>query len=201
VGEAPFIAEHLHMCANVKWIQVTGTSTLPIELAMARAKAQAKALEHTLAEAQRRMEEELAAMDKEIKIIEAKMGNIAEDLADAKEAMSSISTRHLAELASLRRPPGAVKLCITATCVLLGMGHNLEWKNVKKLIGKGGFVPRCMNFDPYTMTEELVAEMEENFLSHPSFNIETMRKASMPTGIMTLWILSLVKVCVVCRVF
>ncbi|CAH7685017.1 dynein heavy chain, N-terminal region 1-domain-containing protein [Phakopsora pachyrhizi] len=110
------------------------------------------------------------------------------DLADAEPAK-----QHLTEVRSMANPPEAVKLAMESVCTVLG--HRIDsWKTVQGIIRKDDFIASIVNFDTdRRMTRQLREKMKADFLSRPSFNFETVNRASKACGPLCKWVIAQVK--------
>ncbi|KAE9389558.1 P-loop containing nucleoside triphosphate hydrolase protein [Gymnopus androsaceus JB14] len=99
---------------------------------------------------------------------------------EAQAAVGNIKRQHLQEVCAMANPPEAVKLAMESVCTILG--HKIDsWRTVQ------GHT-RIVNFDTTTqMTKPLHDLMKKDFLSHPSYNFETVNRASRACGPLVKW--------------
>ncbi|KAI0047641.1 dynein heavy chain protein 1 [Auriscalpium vulgare] len=141
-----------------------------------------------------------AALVEQDKHIQQRKAVVMADLADAEpavldaqSAVSSIKRQHLQEVRSMANPPEAVKLAMESVCTVLG--HKLEgWRSVQVIIRKDDFILNIVNFDTTSqMTKQLRDTMKRDFLSRPSYNFETVQRASKACGPLVKWVLAQVR--------
>ncbi|VDB95435.1 unnamed protein product [Peniophora sp. CBMAI 1063] len=141
-----------------------------------------------------------AALVEQDKNIEQRKSVVMADLADAEPAVldaqaavSSIKRQHLQEVRAMANPPEPVKLTMESVCTVLG--HKIDsWRTVQGLIRRDDFIQRIVNFDTANqMTRHVRETMKKNFLSHPSFNYETVNRASKACGPLVKWVIAQVR--------
>lgn len=140
-----------------------------------------------------------AALVKQDKHIEQRRAIVMADLADAEPAVleaqaavSSIKKQHLQEVRSMSNPPEAVKLAMESVCTILG--HKIDsWRTVQGIIRRDDFIQRIVNFDTNQMTKHLRDTMKKDFLSRPSYNFETVQRASKACGPLAKWVIAQVR--------
>ncbi|KAI7942887.1 hypothetical protein MJO29_012731 [Puccinia striiformis f. sp. tritici] len=141
-----------------------------------------------------------AALEQQNKDIAERRSVVMRDLADAEPAVeeaqaavSNIKKQHLTEVRSMANPPEAVKLAMESVCTILG--HRIEnWKSVQGIIRKDDFIASIVNFDTdKRMTRPLREKMNADFLSRPSFNFDTVNRASKACGPLCKWVIAQVK--------
>ncbi|GAA6000808.1 hypothetical protein JCM10207_004669 [Rhodosporidiobolus poonsookiae] len=138
-----------------------------------------------------------AALDQQKKAIaerkEVVMGELADAepaVADAQAAVSNIKKQQLTEVRSMANPPEPVKLSMEAVCILLG--HKVDsWKTVQGILRGESFIANIVNFDTSrAMTRQLRDKMRNDYLSRPSFNFETVNRASKACGPLCKWVIA-----------
>lgn len=135
----------------------------------------------------------------ELKIQEQEIANrreiVLNDLAkaepaviEAQRSVSNIKKQHLTELRSMANPPEAVKLALDSVCTILGYSTT-SWKEIQGYVRKDDFISNIVNFDNESqMTPALRQKMENEFLSLPNFNFETVNRASKACGPLLQWV-------------
>ncbi|ODQ67358.1 hypothetical protein NADFUDRAFT_21086 [Nadsonia fulvescens var. elongata DSM 6958] len=109
---------------------------------------------------------------------------------DAQRSVSNIKKQHLTEVRSMINPPEAVKLTLEAVCTLLGYKVT-QWREITTVIRRDDFISSIVNFSTESrMTSTLRTTMEARFLSHPSFNFESVNRASKACGPLAQWVLA-----------
>ncbi|TDL28876.1 dynein heavy chain protein 1 [Rickenella mellea] len=141
-----------------------------------------------------------AALVEQDRNIEERRAVVMADLADAEPAVveaqaavSSIKRQHLQEVRAMANPPEAVKLAMESVCTLLG--HKIDgWRMVQGVIRRDDFILSIVNFDTNKqMTKPLRDLMKRDFLSRPSYNFETVNRASKACGPLVKWVLAQVR--------
>ena len=141
-----------------------------------------------------------AALVEQDQNIEQRRAVVMADLADAEpavldaqSAVSSIKKQHLQEVRTMANPPEAVKLAMESICTMLG--HKIDgWRTVRGIIQRDDFIPRIVNFDTANqLTKPLRDLMRKDFLSRPSYNFETVQRASKACGPLVKWAIAQVR--------
>ncbi|PFH54718.1 hypothetical protein AMATHDRAFT_72478 [Amanita thiersii Skay4041] len=141
-----------------------------------------------------------AALVEQDRKIEERRSVVMADLADAEPAVldaqaavSNIKRQHLQEVRSMANPPEAVKLAMESVCTILG--HKFDgWRAVQGIIRRDDFIQRIVNFDTAAqMTKQLRETMKKDFLSRPSYNFETVQRASKACGPLVKWVVAQVR--------
>lgn len=141
-----------------------------------------------------------AALVKQDQYIKERREVVMADLAEAEPAVheaqaavSSIKRQHLQEVRTMANPPEAVKLAMESVCTVLG--HKIDsWRTVQGIIRRDDFIQRIVSFDTNaSMMKPLRELMKRDFLSRPSFNFETVNRASRACGPLVKWVLAQVK--------
>ena len=140
---------------------------------------------------------ELAEQDKNIQerraVVMADLADAEPAVLEAQAAVSNIKRQHLQEVRTMANPPEAVKLAMESVCTILG--HKIDsWRTVQGTIRRDDFIQRIVNFDTNTqMTKPLRDLMTKEFLSRPSYNFETVQRASKACGPLVKWVLAQVR--------
>ncbi|KAJ7429818.1 microtubule-binding stalk of dynein motor-domain-containing protein [Mycena galericulata] len=138
-----------------------------------------------------------AALVEQDKHIEQRRAIATADLADAEPAVldaqtavSNIKKQHLQEVRGMASPPEAVKLAMESVCTILG--HKIDsWRTVQTILRRDDFISGILKFDTTTqMTKQLRDTMKRDFLSRPSYNFETVQRASKACGPLVKWALA-----------
>ncbi len=139
----------------------------------------------------------LAEQDKNIKerreVVMADLADAEPAVLDAQAAVSNIKRQHLQEVRTMANPPEAVKLAMESVCTLLG--HKIDsWRTVQGIIRRDDFIQRIVNYDTATQTTKQLRDiMKRDFLSRPSFNFETVQRASKACGPLVKWAIAQVR--------
>ncbi|THH28428.1 hypothetical protein EUX98_g5757 [Antrodiella citrinella] len=203
---------HLHVGLDKLRDTVTQVEELRKSLAIKRSQLEAKDLEaneklkRMVADQQEAEQKKAASIqiqaalieqDKHIKerrsVVMADLADAEPAVLDAQSAVSNIKRQHLQEVRTMANPPEAVKLAMESVCTLLG--HKIDsWRTVQGIIRRDDFIQRIVNFDTVTqMTRPLRELMRKEFLSRPSFNFETVQRASKACGPLVKWAIAQVK--------
>lgn len=126
-------------------------------------------------------------------VVMADLADAEPAVLDAQAAVSNIKRQHLQEVRTMANPPEAVKLAMESVCTILG--HKIDsWRTVQGIIRRDDFIQRIVNFDTNNqMTKPLREVMKKDFLSRPSFNFETVQRASKACGPLVKWVLAQVR--------
>ncbi|KAI0666280.1 dynein heavy chain [Trametes maxima] len=139
----------------------------------------------------------LVEQDKNIKqrreIVMADLADAEPAVLDAQAAVGSIKRQHLQEVRAMANPPEAVKSAMESVCTLLG--HKIDsWRTVQGIIRRDDFIQRIVNFDTTNqMTKQLRDLMKRDFLSKPTYNFETVQRASKACGPLVKWVIAQVR--------
>lgn len=203
---------HLHVGLDKLKDTVTQVEDLRKSLAIKRSQLQAKdaeaneKLKRMVADQQEAEQKKTAsiqiqaALVEQDRHIEQRRSVVMADLADAEpavleaqSAVSNIKRPHLQEVRTMANPPEAVKLAMESVCTLLG--HKLDgWRSVQIIIRRDDFIQRIVNFDTAAqMTKQLRENMKKDFLSRPSYNFETVQRASKACGPLVKWAIAQVR--------
>ena len=203
---------HLHVGLDKLKDTVTQVEDLRKSLAIKRSQLQAKdaeaneKLKRMVADQQEAEQKKTAsiqiqaALVEQDRHIEQRRSVVMADLADAEpavrdaqSAVSNIKRPHLQEVRTMANPPEAVKLAMESVCTLLG--HKLDgWRSVQLIIRRDDFIQRIVNFDTAAqMTKQLRENMKKDFLSRPSYNFETVQRASKACGPLVKWAIAQVR--------
>jgi dynein heavy chain 1 len=203
---------HLHVGLDKLKDTVTQVEDLRKSLAIKRSQLQAKdaeaneKLKRMVADQQEAEQKKTASIQIQAALvdqdrhIEQRRSVVMADLADAEpavleaqSAVSNIKRPHLQEVRTMANPPEAVKLAMESVCTLLG--HKLDgWRSVQIIIRRDDFIQRIVNFDTAAqMTKQLRENMKKDFLCRPSYNFETVQRASKACGPLVKWAIAQVR--------
>lgn len=132
-------------------------------------------------------------IDQRRNVVMADLADAQPAVLDAQAAVSNIKRQHLQEVRTMANPPEAVKLAMESVCTTLG--HKIDsWRTVQGIIRRDDFIQRIVNFNTTTqMTKPLRELMKRDFLSRPSFNFETVNRASKACGPLVKWVIAQVR--------
>ncbi|KAF9072690.1 dynein [Rhodocollybia butyracea] len=195
---------HLHVGLDKLRDTVTQVEELRKSLAIKRSQLEAKdaeaneKLKRMVADQQEAEQKKSASIEiqaalvEQDKHIEQRKAIATADLADAEPAVreaeaavNNIKRQHLQEVRAMANPPEAVKLAMESID---------SWRTIQSIIRRDDFIQRIVNFDTTTqMTKPLRDLMKKEFLSRPSYNFETVNRASKACGPLVKWALAQVK--------
>ncbi|CAK5279895.1 unnamed protein product [Mycena citricolor] len=144
-----------------------------------------------------KIQADLVKQDKEIEqrraIATADLADAEPAVREAQDAVSNIKKQHLQEVRGMANPPEAVKLTMESVCTILG--HRIDnWRSIQTILRADNFISGILRFDTTTqMTKQLRDTMKKDFLSRPSFNFETVQRASKACGPLVKWVLAQVR--------
>ncbi|KAJ7171883.1 dynein heavy chain protein 1 [Mycena crocata] len=203
---------HLHVGLDKLRDTVTQVEELRKSLAIKRSQLEAKdaeaneKLKRMVADQQEAEQKKAASIEiqaalvEQDKHIEQRRAIATADLADAEPAVldaqtavSNIKKQHLQEVRGMANPPEAVKLAMESVCTILG--HKIDgWRSVQTILRRDDFISGILKFDTTTqMTKQLRDTMKRDFLSRPSYNFETVQRASKACGPLVKWALAQVR--------
>ncbi|GAA5979126.1 hypothetical protein JCM10908_002813 [Rhodotorula pacifica] len=139
-------------------------------------------------EMSRALEKQKAAIAQRRDTVMVELAEAEPAVEDAQAAVSNIKKQQLTEVRSMANPPEAVKMSMEAVCILLG--HKIDgWKAVQGVLRSDSFISSIVNFDTaHSMTPELRNRMRDDYLSRPTFNFETVNRASKACGPLVKWV-------------
>ncbi|KAJ3554185.1 hypothetical protein NM688_g3240 [Phlebia brevispora] len=202
---------HLHVGLDKLRDTVTQVEELRKSLAIKRTQLQAKdaeaneKLKRMVSDQQEAEQKKAASIEIQAALveqdrnIEQRRSVVMADLADAEPAVldaqaavSNIKRQHLQEVRTMANPPEAVKLAMESVCTLLG--HKIDnWRSVQGLIRRDDFISSIVGFNTERLTKQLRELMKKEFLSRPSFNYETVQRASKACGPLVKWVIAQVR--------
>jgi hypothetical protein len=94
------------------------------------------------------------------KSVEEELAEVQPLIEEAKKSVSSISSSNLNELASLAKPPEAVKVVLKIVVRMFGEQSD-EWNAIKNFIKKRDFILNVLNFDPRNLNGDLRKDIEK----------------------------------------
>ncbi|KAI8818344.1 dynein heavy chain [Fimicolochytrium jonesii] len=138
------------------------------------------------------LERQNCEIDQRRDIVLADLAEAEPAVLEAQNSVSGIKKQHLQEVRTMSNPPEAVKMAMESVCILLGNKID-SWKAVQQVIRKDDFIPSIVNFDTDKMNTRLREEIEQNYLTNPKFNFETVNRASQACGPLVQWAIAQVK--------
>ncbi|KIR72005.1 dynein heavy chain 1, cytosolic [Cryptococcus deuterogattii CA1014] len=139
------------------------------------------------------------ALERQDEFIRQRQEVVKEDLAlaepavlEALAAVGNIKKQHLSEVRSMANPPEAVKMAMESACTVLG--HQIDsWRTVQGIIRREDFISSIQNFDSKKMSKAVRDRMNREYISKPTFNFETVNRASRACGPLVQWVIAQVR--------
>jgi dynein heavy chain 1, cytosolic len=114
-------------------------------------------------------------------------------LLSAKSAVEGIKKTDLDFVRNLPRPTINVQLTLECVAILLGES-NLDWSNVRKMLGKIDFISNILNFNASDVTPRQVKILQEKYFEgNEDLNYEVVMRASKACGPLYKWAESQIK--------
>ncbi|KAF8592026.1 dynein heavy chain protein 1 [Ramaria rubella] len=136
----------------------------------------------------------LAEQDRNIEqrrsVVLADLANAEPAVLEAQAAVNNIRRNQMQEVRAMANPPEAVKLAMESACTILG--HKVDsWRTVQGIIRQDNFQQRILGFDTNRqLTKQLRELMKKEYLSRPSYNYETVNRASKACGPVVKWVIA-----------
>ena len=136
----------------------------------------------------------LAEQDRHIEqrrsVVLADLANAEPAVLEAQAAVNNIRRNQMQEVRAMANPPEAVKLAMESACTILG--HKVDsWRTVQGIIRQDNFQQRILGFDTNRqLTRQLREFMKKEYLSRPSYNYETVNRASKACGPVVKWVIA-----------
>ena len=116
-------------------------------------------------------------VDKQTKESTPKMAEVNKDLeggepddTDIQNAGKSIKKQHLREVRSLANPPPLITMALESTCILLGEGSPLDWKDYRADTMKGNVIPSIVDFNSDNTTDVIWKTFVKTYPFNPEYN-------------------------------
>lgn len=114
-------------------------------------------------------------------------------LLSAKSAVEGIKKTDLDFVRNLPRPTINVQLTLECVAILLGES-NLDWSNVRKMLGKIDFISNILNFNASDVTPRQIKILQEKYFEgNEDLNYEVVMRASKACGPLYRWAESQIK--------
>lgn len=139
--------------------------------------------------------DEIRALKKPPKVIEAVMKSVAIMLANQIEIQEqnklsikqSVSNKGNSNRNRMRSASTVVKKKI------IKKDKKLEWRDVQKIMNNSFFIKTCIEFDTRNLLPKCKQELIDNYVNEKDYNYERVMKASKVCGPLVLWVQSHVK--------
>ena len=140
-------------------------------------------------------------LERQTKYIRQKQLEVATELAEvepavteAQQSVGAIKKSHLHELRSLMNPPPAIMLSLEGVCCLLGEPYKEgDWKVVRTIALKDGFIQQVTNFETRLITEQIRDRMVTKYMTNKQFSYEAANRASQACGPLVKWAIAQIK--------
>mmetsp|Transcript_7815 Transcript_7815/g.12148 ORF Transcript_7815/g.12148 Transcript_7815/m.12148 type:complete len:1370 (-) Transcript_7815:134-4243(-) len=74
--------------------------------------------------------------------------------------------------------------------MVTGSKNNIDWHNIRRIIGKTDFIPKILEFDSRKITSKLMKHIKKKYLSNENFTFEKIYRASRACGPLVKWVTS-----------
>ncbi|BGP13270.1 hypothetical protein JCM10213_004960 [Rhodosporidiobolus nylandii] len=137
-------------------------------------------------EMQAALETQKKAIADRKEVVEGQLAEAEPAVDEAREAVKGVKKQQLAEVRGMANPPEPVKLAMEAACILLG--HKVDnWKSIQSALRTEGFISTVLGYRTETMTRQMRDRLRKEYFSRPSFNFETVNRASQAAGPLCKW--------------
>jgi dynein heavy chain 1 len=145
---------------------------------------------------------ELEKQNEEIRIrrseVEKELSEAEPALESAKQSVQNIRRTHLDEVRGMARPPNAVRITMEIVAIMMGE-KNMDWSEIRKVIRGEDFISTVVNFDPMSLTGKQMRTVQEEYLSNPEINYDSVDRASKACGPLYQWAVSQINYATVLR--
>ena len=140
--------------------------------------------------------QELQKQNEEIRVrknaVEAELSEAEPSLIAAKQSVQNIRRTQLDEVRQLARPPNAVRLTMEMVAVMIGE-KSTDWNEIRRIIRKDDFIATVVNFDPLALSVKQVKKVQDEYLSNPEMDYNSVDRASKACGPLYQWAESQIK--------
>ena len=136
-------------------------------------------------EMEKKLSSEQIIIDEETEKAEQDLSKAKPALEKAKKSVSSIPDQDIKEIRAYTNPPETVRKVMEMVSVLIGRKVK-DWRGIKEMMNKEGFLKELVNFDSTKIKEDAEAGVEK-YLAEPKFNKEAAHKASRACGPLFDW--------------
>lgn len=145
---------------------------------------------------------ELQLQNEEIRVrretVEGELSEAEPALLSAKQSVQAIKKQQLDEVRALARPPKPVQLLMECISIMMGE-KNLEWAEIRKVVRRDDFIPVIVNFDPMTLTQKQVQQVQQDYMQNPELDYASVERASKACGPLYQWAESQIKYATIIR--
>ncbi|CAI2354667.1 unnamed protein product [Caenorhabditis sp. 36 PRJEB53466] len=133
---------------------------------------------------------------------EAELASAIPALESAVEALETMTQSDVSSLKTMRFPPYAVRLCMEAVCILLGVkpakvineiGEVVSdyWVSGQKLLSDIHFLAKIRGFARDTMSRKTMKLIRDKYLSKEEFDPENVKQCSLAAEGLCRWVLAI----------
>ena len=124
------------------------------------------------------------------KTVMAELAEAAPAVIDAQAAVKGIKKTQLSEVRTMANPPEAVKMAMESVCTVIGFRID-SWKAVQQILRRDDFIQSIVNFDTTRqMTKGIRDLLLREYLNKPTYNFETVDRASKACGPLVKWVIA-----------
>ena len=123
--------------------------------------------------------------------VSTELAGVEPAVKEAQQSVHNIKKSHLHELRSLINPPPAIIVGMEAVCCLLAEPFKEgDWKTVRAVALKEGFLQQVTNFDTRAITPHIRDKLESKYMSNKHLTYEAASWASQACGPLVKWALA-----------
>uniref|UniRef100_A0A336KP21 Dynein heavy chain, cytoplasmic n=1 Tax=Culicoides sonorensis TaxID=179676 RepID=A0A336KP21_CULSO len=109
-------------------------------------------------EIQQQLAQQTIKIEEKRKSVMADLAKVEPAVIDAQQAVQSIKKQNLTEVKSMASPPAPVKLALESVCLLLNGVEPTDWKSIRQVLVKEGFILSIIKFNTDSITRQLYKE-------------------------------------------
>ncbi|KAF9586482.1 hypothetical protein BGW38_004001 [Lunasporangiospora selenospora] len=123
-------------------------------------------------------------------VVMADLANAEPAVMEAQKAVKDINKAQLTEVRTMSNPPELVKMTMESVCTLLG--NRIDgWKTVQGILRRDDFISSIVHYSTdRQMTPSMRARIKAEYLSNPSYNFESVDRASKACGPLVKWVIA-----------
>ena len=103
----------------------------------------------------------------------------------AVQALKGLDKKDITEMKSFANPPKAVKTVLEVVCILLK--QKPDWDTAKKVMTDSQFMNKLQKYDKDNIDPKIITRMKKDYLEHPDFQIENVKKVSKAATSLCMW--------------
>ena len=161
------------------------------EARLVELKAQLEQLYHQMKITKEQMEEIQQMLEenqdkiRSLSTVEAEIEKIKPMIDKASEAMKSMDEKQLAEVASYKKPPARIKMCLEAITLIL-TGKTLPWDAIQKEMAND-FVDRVLKINWKKVKKSVLEKLKKDYFENPEWQLDKIKRASKAMGPLAEW--------------